>query len=69
MKPKAVRNDPSRCRLRTFDPAQRKLGFEWQGAHIFEAADTDADGKVSFAEFLALFGKGAKAQAHRHAHS
>ena len=36
----------------------RKLGFEWQGAHVFEAADTNQDGKVSFAEFLALFGKG-----------
>ena len=37
----------------------RKLGFAWQGAHVFEAADTDSDGKVSFAEFVALFGRAA----------
>ena len=45
----------------------RKLGFEWQGAHVFEAADVDADGKVDFAEFLALFGKAAKPKARAHA--
>ena len=44
----------------------RKLGFEWQGAHVFEAADADADGKVSFAEFLVLFGKGLKSQERGH---
>ena len=33
----------------------RKLGFEWQGTHVFEAADIDGDGKVSFDEFLALY--------------
>ena len=36
----------------------RKLGFEWQGVHIFDAADTDHDGKVTFDEFLALFKEG-----------
>ena len=30
----------------------RKLGFEWQGAHIFEMADTNGDGKVDFDEFV-----------------
>jgi len=38
----------------------RKLGFEWQGAHVFEAADTNGDGKVSFGEFVSLFGKVAR---------
>ena len=37
----------------------RKLGFEWQGAHVFEAADTNNDGKVDFEEFLAVFGDAA----------
>ena len=32
----------------------------WQGAHVFAAADADGDGKVSFAEFVALFGKAAE---------
>ena len=36
----------------------RKLGFEWQGAHVFEAADTNKDGKVTYDEFLALFNEG-----------
>lgn len=35
----------------------RKLGFEWQGSSVFAAADTDGDGKVSYEEFLAVFGK------------
>jgi calcium-dependent protein kinase len=35
----------------------RKLGFGWQGSGIFKAADTDGDGKVSFAEFCALCGE------------
>ena len=37
----------------------RKLGFEWQGAHIFEMADTNGDGKVDFDEFVACFGPAA----------
>ena len=39
----------------------RKLGFAWQGAHIFEAADTDGDGRVDFDEFVACFGQAAAA--------
>ena len=35
----------------------RKLGFAWQGSHVFESADSDGDGKVSYEEFIGLFGK------------
>ena len=35
----------------------RKLGFEWQGASVFASADANNDGKVSYDEFLAVFGK------------
>jgi hypothetical protein len=35
----------------------RKLGFEWQGVHVFEAADTNGDGRVDYDEFLACFGQ------------
>ena len=41
----------------------RKLGFAWQGAHVFESADTDGDGRVSFSEFVALFGRAAAEKA------
>ena len=34
----------------------RRLGFGWQGAHVFAAADADGDGKVNFHEFVELFG-------------
>ena len=37
----------------------RKLGFGWQGTHVFEAVDADGDGRVGFPEFMALFGKAA----------
>ena len=37
----------------------RKLGFAWQGAHVFDSADTDGDGKVDFDEFVACFGPAA----------
>ena len=40
----------------------RRLGFEWQGAHVFEAADVDGDGQVSYDEFVAVFGKAAAAK-------
>ena len=40
----------------------RRLGFAWQGAHVFEAADVDGDGQVSYDEFVALFGKAAAAK-------
>ena len=39
----------------------RKLGFAWQGAHVFDSADTDGDGKVDFDEFVACFGPAAAA--------
>ena len=38
-----------------------KLGFAWQGAHVFDSADTDGDGKVDFDEFVACFGPAAAA--------
>ena len=40
----------------------RKLGFGYQGCHVFESADSDGDGKVSYSEFLSLFGKAAEAK-------
>ena len=43
----------------------RKLGFEWQGTHVFEAADADGDGQVTFDEFMELFGTSAKASTRR----
>lgn len=41
----------------------RKLGFGWQGGHVFASADSDGDDRVSFEEFVALFGKAAAEEA------
>lgn len=44
----------------------RKLGFGWQGAHVFEAADADGDGKVSFSRLWRAVASSSYAHAHAH---